>query len=257
MIKLGVLASGRGSNFEAIAANIQSGFLKDVTISVVISDNPQAPVITRAKKLNIETLVIDPYTFLSEKLSSKNHDSIENKEHGSSQLTDQSIKELNNEKKRKKQIWNAHKDIYFSHLSDKLKKRKVDLIILAGFMKVVGKTLIHDFPNRIMNIHPALLPAFPGLHGQKQALDYGVKVAGCTVHFVDEGMDTGPIIIQAVVPVFDDDTEDTLSERILKEEHRIYSMAISFFAQGKIQVQGRKVTIIDADYTDDCLINPQ
>jgi phosphoribosylglycinamide formyltransferase-1 len=123
-------------------------------------------------------------------------------------------------------------------------------------MRIVGKPLIDAFPGRVMNIHPALLPAFPGLHAQKQALDYGVKVSGCTVHFVDEGMDTGPIIIQAAVPVHHDDTEETLSERILKLEHRIYPEAIRLFSEGRIEVEGRIVKIKDNAASDRFITNP-
>lgn len=124
-----------------------------------------------------------------------------------------------------------------------LQENSVDLVVLAGFMRIISPALLKAFPHRIMNIHPALLPAFPGLHAQKQAFDYGVKLTGCTVHFVDEGVDTGPIIIQAVVPVYDDDTQELLTERILKEEHKIYPRAIQLFADGKLQIQGRKVLI--------------
>jgi phosphoribosylglycinamide formyltransferase-1 len=123
-------------------------------------------------------------------------------------------------------------------------------------MRIVGKPLIDAFPDRIMNIHPAILPSFPGLHGQKQALECGVKISGCTVHLVDEGMDTGPIIIQAAVPVSHDDTEDTLSERILRLEHRIYPEAIRLFSEGRIRIEGRIVRIEgDAAY-DTSLVNP-
>ncbi len=120
-----------------------------------------------------------------------------------------------------------------------------ELICLAGFMRVLTPLFVNHFKNRIMNIHPALLPSFPGTHGQKQALDYGVKFTGATVHFVDEGTDTGPIIIQAVVPVYDDDTEETLAKRILKEEHKIYPLAIRYFFEGRLQIVGRKVLLKD------------
>lgn len=126
-----------------------------------------------------------------------------------------------------------------------LNRHKIDLVILAGFMRVVTKTLIDAFPMRIMNIHPSLLPSFPGLHVQKKAIEYGARFSGCTVHFVDEGVDTGPIIIQAIVPVLDDDTEDTLAARILKEEHRIYPSAIRLFAEGRLGVKGRRVIVKD------------
>jgi phosphoribosylglycinamide formyltransferase-1 len=118
---------------------------------------------------------------------------------------------------------------------------------LAGFTRILTSGFLQAFPQKIMNIHPALLPSFPGLHGQKQAWDYGVKFTGCTVHFVNEGVDTGPIIIQSVVPVYDDDTEEILAARILKEEHRIYPRAIQLFAEGKIKIKGRKVKIKSAE----------
>lgn len=124
-----------------------------------------------------------------------------------------------------------------------LQDRGVDLVVLAGFMRILTPTFLRAFPQRVMNIHPALLPSFPGLHAQKQAFDYGVKISGCTVHFVDEGVDTGPIIIQAAVPVLDDDTDETLAARILKEEHRIYPQAIQWFAEGKLDIRGRKVFV--------------
>jgi phosphoribosylglycinamide formyltransferase-1 len=119
----------------------------------------------------------------------------------------------------------------------------VELVVMAGFMRILSPEFFRVFPRRIMNIHPALLPSFPGIHVQKKALEYGVKFAGCTVHFVDEGVDTGPIIIQSVVPVYEDDTTDTLATRILKEEHRIYPQAIQYYAEGRIEIQGRKVVI--------------
>ncbi len=144
---------------------------------------------------------------------------------------------------------------YFSHVASELEERGVELVILAGFMRVVASTLIERYPNKIMNIHPALLPSFPGLHGQKQAADYGVKISGCTVHFVDEGMDTGPIIVQAAVPAYHDDTEDSLGARILKQEHRIFPFAIKLYSEGKLSVEGRKV-IVDSDREDSVLINP-
>ncbi len=127
-----------------------------------------------------------------------------------------------------------------------LKTSNVELVVLAGFMRLLTPVFLNAFPQRIVNIHPALLPSFPGIHAQKKALDYGVKFSGCTVHFIDEGIDSGPIIIQSVVPVHDDDTEDTLAARILQEEHRIYPLAIKYYAEGRIDIQGRKVRIKDA-----------
>lgn len=199
MFTIGVLASGRGSNFQAIIDSITSGFLK-ARIALLVTDNPKAYAIERAKNHNIEVLVTRPREF-------------------------------------------PDKDSYYLHIAKELKSRGVELVILAGFMRVVGRALIKEFPNKIMNIHPALLPSFPGLHGQKQAVDYGVKISGCTVHFVDEGVDTGPIIIQAAVPVYEDDTEARLSERILKQEHKIFPFAIKLFSEGRIAVDGRKVII--------------
>jgi phosphoribosylglycinamide formyltransferase 1 len=149
------------------------------------------------------------------------------------------------------------RDEYDAFLVTELQKNKVELVCLAGFMRIITPTLIKAFPNRILNIHPALLPAFPGLHVQKAALDHGVKFSGCTVHFVDEGMDTGPIIIQAVVPILDDDTEDSLSERILKQEHKIYSRAIHLYAEGKLKIEGKRVLVTGGKtIADDFLMNP-
>lgn len=148
------------------------------------------------------------------------------------------------------------RDAYFKTLVRELRAREIDLVVLAGFMRIVGKPLLDAFPNRVMNIHPALLPSFPGLHGQKQAAEYGVKISGCTVHFVDEGMDTGPVIIQAAVPVLYDDTEESLSERILKLEHKIYPEAIKLFAEGRLEVIGRKVRIRDQRSMEESLVNP-
>ncbi len=212
MLKAGVLASGRGSNFQAIIDAIEKGNLK-ASIELLITDNPSAFAIERAKKHNIKYLFINPKEF-------------------------------------------AAKDVFFRRIADELKAKGVELVILAGFMRIVRKPLIDAFPGRIMNIHPALLPAFPGLHGQKQAFDYGVKISGCTVHFVDEGMDTGPVIIQAAVPVLPDDTEDTLSERILSFEHRIYPEAVRLFAEGRIEIDGRKVKIKDHPSVSSDIVNP-
>jgi len=212
MLKIGVLASGRGSNFQAIIDAIENGSLK-ASIEILITDNLAAFAIERAKKHNIKRLFINPKEFSS-------------------------------------------KDSFFKKIAEELKTRGVELVILAGFMRIVRKPLIDAFPNRIMNIHPALLPAFPGLHGQKQALDYGVRISGCTVHFVDEGMDTGPIIIQAAVPVLPDDTEDTLSERILSFEHKVYPEAIRLFAEGRIEIKGRTVKIKDHSSVSSNIVNP-
>ncbi len=144
-----------------------------------------------------------------------------------------------------------------SELIKIMRKNDVDLVILAGFTRILTPVFLQAFPQKIMNIHPALLPSFPGLHGQKQAWEYGVKFTGCTVHFVDEGVDTGPIIIQSVVPVYDDDTEEILAARILKEEHRIYPQAIQFYAEGRLEIKDRKVKLKSAKkYSSPSLSNP-
>src|SRR4030042_1955761 len=138
-----------------------------------------------------------------------------------------------------------------------LRAHEVELVILAGFMRIITHVLLRAFPMKVMNIHPALLPAFPGTHVWQAEVDYGVKFAGCTVHFVDEGTDTGPIIIQAVVPVYDDDTADTLNARILKQEHKIYSQAIQLYAEGRLEIQGRRVLSKGLAKTPDSfMINP-
>ena len=134
---------------------------------------------------------------------------------------------------------------YDKEIINALSEYNIDLICLAGYMRIVTQELVDAYKNRIINIHPALLPSFPGLHAQKQAIDYGVKVSGCTVHFVDGGMDTGPVILQKIVPVYDNDTEDTLSERILEQEHTAYSEAVALYAAGRLKVSGRKVEVLD------------
>ncbi|MDI6728612.1 MAG: phosphoribosylglycinamide formyltransferase [Thermodesulfovibrionales bacterium] len=212
MLSLGILASGRGSNFQSIINEIESGKL-NASIKLLIVDNPDAYAIERAKKHSIEYLYINPKEFSS-------------------------------------------KDDFFRKIADELKARNVELVILAGFMRIVRKPLIDAFSNRIMNIHPALLPSFPGLHGQKQAVDYGSRISGCTVHFVDEGMDTGPVIIQAAVPVSPDDTEETLSARILKLEHKIFPEAIRLYAEGRLSVEGRVVKIKGYELKDEFIVNP-
>jgi len=136
-----------------------------------------------------------------------------------------------------------NRDEYEQEIVAQLTNRDIDIVVLAGYMRLVGKVLLHFYKNRIINIHPALLPSFPGLHAQKQALDYGVKFSGCTVHFVDEGMDTGQIILQATVPVLPDDTEESLADRILVEEHRSYSKALQLIAEGRVYIKGRTVHI--------------
>ena len=146
---------------------------------------------------------------------------------------------------------------YDQKLVGTLRAYRVELVVLAGFMRIITQVLLRAFPRRVMNIHPALLPAFPGTHVWQAEVDYGVKFAGCTVHFVDEGTDTGPIIIQAVVPVYDDDTADTLNARILKQEHKIYSQAIQLYAEGRLEIHGRRVRVKDYPKAlDTFMVNP-
>ena len=213
-VRIAVLVSGRGSNLQAIIDNIEKGLLP-AEIAVVISDQPEAYSLERARKHNIPAVP----------LSAKGY--------------------------------KGKREEYDALLVKELQKHRVELVCLAGFMRIITPALIKAFPSRILNIHPALLPAFPGLHVQKAALEHGVKFSGCTVHFVDEGMDTGPIIIQAVVPVLDNDTEDSLSERILKQEHKIYSRAIQLYAEGRLKIAGRRVMVVNGKTaTDDFLISP-
>lgn len=136
-----------------------------------------------------------------------------------------------------------NRDEYEAEIIRKMKALHIDIIVLAGYMRLVGRVILDTYKLRVLNIHPAILPSFPGLHAQRQAVDYGVKFSGCTVHFVDEGMDSGPILIQAVVPVLGDDTEETLAGRILAEEHRVYAEALQMLAEGRVYVEGRIVHI--------------
>ena len=199
LLKLGVLISGSGSNLQSIIDHIEKGILP-AQIKVVVSNNPQAYGLTRAKKHGISCAVLNHQDFSS-------------------------------------------REDFDSELIRILKDAGVDLIVLAGFMRILTGSFLRAFDQKIINIHPALLPAFPGTHVQQKAIDYGVKFSGCTVHFVDEGVDTGPIIIQSVVPVYPDDTAETLAARILKEEHKIYPQAIRYFAKNQIIKNGRHVEI--------------
>jgi phosphoribosylglycinamide formyltransferase 1 len=195
--KIGVLLSGRGSNFEALAESVAAGRIPDTEIAVVISNQPDALGLKRAEARGIATKMIP----------SKG----------------------------------LQREAYDRQVVAVLQEHKVDLICLAGYMRLLSAYFVAAFPQKIMNIHPSLLPSFPGLESQKQALEHGVKFAGCTVHFVDENLDAGPIILQAVVPVLDSDDEHALSERILKEEHRIYSEAVKIILEGKYRIEGRRV----------------
>ncbi|CAN5755185.1 phosphoribosylglycinamide formyltransferase [soil metagenome] len=196
MHRLGILLSGRGSNFLAIAAAIRDQRLPDTEIAVVLSNKPDAPGLASARELNIPTLAIP------------------------SAGTPRA----------------AHDTQMIAALND----HAVDLVCLAGYMRIISPVFVEAFPNRILNVHPSLLPAFPGLDAQHQALDYGAKVAGCTVHFVDEAVDHGVIILQKTVPVLDEDTYDTLSARILEQEHLAYPEAIARVLSGQYTAQDRR-----------------
>ena len=198
MEKLGILLSGRGSNFEAIARNAQAGKIP-AEIAVVISNKPEAVGLLRAREMGLHTRCVFPRREKSARHS----------------IT---------------KWWQCCEGI-----------PGADLVCLAGFMRILTPYFVREFPRRILNIHPALLPSFPGEDAQRQALEHGVKFTGCTVHLVDEGMDTGPIVCQAAVPVLDDDTEETLTVRILREEHRIYSEAICLLLEDKVRIEGRRV----------------
>ena len=212
-VRIGVLASGSGSNLQAIIDAVEAGKIK-AEIAVVISDNNKAYALERAGKHDITALFIDP----------KPH---------------------------------RRREDYDAAILGKLLEHNVNLVLLAGYMRLVSLVLVEAYENRMINIHPALLPSFPGLHVQKKAIDYGARFSGCTVHFVDGGMDTGPIIIQAVVPVLPYDTEDALAARILKREHQIYPEAVRLFCEGRLEVVGRRVMVRDyAGEPEDFMINP-
>jgi phosphoribosylglycinamide formyltransferase-1 len=200
--RIGVLLSGRGSNFEALADSVAAGRIPDAEISIVISNREGAEGVARAQARGIPVRVIPS-------------------------------KGLERE---------AYDRMVVAALDD----GRVNLVCLAGFMRLLSPYFVAAFSNRILNIHPSLLPAFPGLEAQRQALEYGVKFSGCTVHFVDENLDAGPIVAQAVVPVRDDDTPDTLAARILAEEHRIYTEAVRLVLSGRYRVVARRVVALDA-----------
>jgi phosphoribosylglycinamide formyltransferase 1 len=197
--RIGVLLSGRGSNFEALAESVAAGRIPNAEIAIVISNREGAPGLERAKSRGIA-----PRAIPSKGLERETYD------------------------RQVVAVLNEH---------------KVDLVCLAGYMRLLSPFFVAAFPNRILNIHPSLLPSFPGLESQRQALEYGVKFAGCTVHFVDENLDAGPIVLQSIVPVKDDDTEDSLSARILQEEHKIYSQAVRIVLEGRYKIEGRRVIL--------------
>jgi len=198
-MRLGILASGGGTNLQAIIDRCQSESYP-AEIVIVIANNPDAGALERARKAGINAVCINHRDF-------------------------------------------SGREAFDAALVTALREAGVELVVLAGFMRIITQVLLDAFPLKIINIHPALLPAFPGLHVQQQAIDYGARFSGCTVHFVDGGVDTGPIIIQAVVPIFPGDSADTLAARILIEEHRIYPRAIELLAEGRIKVEGRHVSI--------------
>lgn len=198
-LAVGVLASGRGSNLQAILdACARPGF--PARVAVVVSDRERAAALERAAAAGVPTAVLNPKDF-------------------------------------------GERAAYDAALADTLDGHGVGLVCLAGFMRILGPAFVHRYAGRLLNVHPALLPAFPGLHAQRQALDHGVKVAGATVHFVEEGVDTGPIVLQASVPVEADDTVETLSARILVQEHRLYAEAVRLFAEGRLEIAGRRVIV--------------
>src|SRR5229473_3368578 len=194
---IGVLLSGRGSNFEALADSIAAGRIPGAEIVLVISNREDAPGLARATALGIPTRVIP----------SKG----------------------------------LQREVYDKLVVTELKRSGVELVCLAGFMRLLSPYFVASFPQRILNIHPSLLPSFPGLEAQRQALEYGVKVSGCTVHLVDENLDAGPILAQAIVPVLDEDTDETLSARVLAMEHRIYTEAVRLILSGQYRIEGRRV----------------
>ena len=200
MTNIGVLASGRGSNFQSIIDSVEEGYLDKVTIKLVISDNGNARALERAEKHGIDNIYINPGDFDDDR-------------------------------------------DFEEEMISVMEDRDVDLVVMAGFMRILSPFFIRHYRNRVMNIHPSLLPSFQGLHPHKQALEYGVKVSGCTVHFADEGVDSGPIILQKAVPVKDDDTEDSLAARVLEEEHKIYPEAIKLYSEERLKIEGRRVKI--------------
>jgi phosphoribosylglycinamide formyltransferase 1 len=197
--RIGVLLSGRGSNFEALADSIAAGRIPSAEMAIVISNREGAPGIEKARARGIEALAIP----------SKG----------------------------------LEREAYDKLVVAALREKKVDLVCLAGYMRLLSAHFVAAFPNRILNIHPSLLPAFPGLESQRQALEHGAKFSGCTVHFVDENLDAGPIVLQACVPIEDRDTPETLAERILREEHRIYTEAVRIVLEGRYRIEGRRVLL--------------
>jgi phosphoribosylglycinamide formyltransferase-1 len=210
-----VLASGRGSNLQAIIDTIEAGQLQ-ARIVAVISNKKDAIALERARKHGLKDLFVDPKPFAGKPDS---------------------------------------REAYDRALLEIIQQHDVELVLLAGYMKIVTAVLVNAYANRMMNIHPSLLPSFPGLDVQKKAIDWGCKLAGCTVHFVTEGVDEGPIIIQAAVPILDSDTSDTLAARILVQEHKIYPRAVQLFAEGRLRVDGRRVFLDSAQPGGEAIIS--
>lgn len=215
-LRVAVLASGRGSNLQAIIDAIDMGQLR-AQIVAVISNRKDAMALERARKHGLTDIFVDPKPFAGRPES---------------------------------------REAYDRSLLETLQQHEIELVLLAGYMKIVTAVLVNTYANRMMNIHPSLLPSFPGLDVQKKAIDWGCKLAGCTVHFVTEGVDEGPIIIQAAVPILDDDTAETLAARILVQEHKIYPRAVQLFAEGRLRVDGRRVFIDDAKPDGEAIISP-
>ena len=215
-MRVAVLASGRGSNLQAIIDAIESGQIH-AKIIAVISNKRDAMALERARTHGLADLFVDPKPFAGRPDS---------------------------------------REAYDRALLDVLQKHDVELVLLAGYMKIVTSVLINAYANRMMNIHPSLLPSFPGLDVQKKAIEWGCKLAGCTVHFVTEGVDEGPIILQAAVPVLDQDTPEALAARILDQEHKIYPRAVQLFAEDRLRVEGRRVIVADAKPGEAALISP-
>lgn len=206
IVNIGVLVSGEGTNLQAIIDSVESGKIKNAAVSVVVSNKPDAPALKRAEKHGIDAVYIDPTDFKGRRWE---YD----------QLTLQVLHEHG--------VTSEH-----------------GLVVNAGYMRILSPEFVRKFWKREMNIHPSLLPAFPGLEAPKQALEYGVKVTGCTVHFVDEGVDTGPIILQESLLVLENDTVETLTARIHEVEHRLYPEAVRLFVDGKLVVEGRRVKVL-------------
>jgi phosphoribosylglycinamide formyltransferase-1 len=215
-LRVAVLASGRGSNLQAVIDAIEAGQVY-ATIVAVISNKKDAAALERARRHGLPDLVVDPKPFAGRPDS---------------------------------------REAYDRALLEVLDRHDAELVLLAGYMKIVTAVLVNAYANRMMNIHPSLLPSFPGLDVQKKAIDWGCKLAGCTVHFVTEGVDEGPIILQAAVPILAIDTPETLAARILEQEHKIYPKAVQLFAEGRLQVEGRRVLIADAKPGGEAIISP-